>query len=66
MEFTIKSLVSLVKLAPDAPSAAKAVSDKFKKLSPRAAKSVVQDVQEYIDGELDRTKLSAFLQQAGL
>lgn len=65
MKKQIESLQNFLKFSENIEEAAKKLSDKEKRLSVKAAKNVLLDVQDYNDAKITEQELSLFLVSNG-
>lgn len=66
MKQTISTLVQLFDSSDNIESASRKLAERHKKFSKKAALNVMQDIESFKKNEIDETKLSLFLKQAGL
>ncbi len=65
MKNTINNLVTIAQNATDMQNAAQTLSAQVKRLSPNAAKKVMLDVNDFLNGNLTEQQLSLYLMDHG-
>lgn len=65
MKNVIKTLQQIVS-SSDAKTAENNISDTFKQISPREAVNVRKDVQDFIDGKMQESELTHYLNTHGI
>lgn len=65
MKQIIQDLTKMLNDSDDLEAAAKQLQKSEQRFSLKAAKNVMQDVQEHVDGLIDETQLSLYLTQHG-
>lgn len=65
MKTTIAQLTQIAQRSTSVEAAAQALSQETPRFSTRAAREVMLDVQDFVTGVIDETKLSLFLKQHG-
>lgn len=66
MKKTISTLTQIVNEAKDTNDAAFSISEKFPQLSVSSAEGVVKDVNDFIEGTINESKLGLYLVEAGV
>lgn len=66
MKTIIATLAQIVESAETTNDAAFSISEQFTELSVSASEGLAKDVNDYIEGTIDESKLSLYLIEAGI
>lgn len=66
MKKIIATLTQIVEAADTTNDAAFSISEQFTELSVSASEGIAKDVNDYIEGTIDESKLSLYLVESGI